>query len=349
MCSIRELFMGAEFEEFAEAKPPQPRQNGSADFCRLVSLARYAAPMTLHVIVLGSAAGGGFPQWNCGCDNCLRVRRGEPGFEARTQDSVAVSGDGENWFLLNASPDVLVQAQRTPELWPSGLRDAPISGVVLTNGDLDHCLGLFLLRESQPLAVYATRRVEEGLRRNAALRTLERFEGHSQWHQLALGREVELLLPSGQRSGVFVLPIAAKGKPPLHLMGLVEPHEEDNVLLRIRAGERSLVYASAIADASPHVEEFAACDALLLDGTFWSEEELPGLGLTLGVAKTMAHQPMSGEDGTLRALADVRGPRRVYTHVNNTNPVLNPASAELTTLEAQGWEVARDGLRFTLD
>lgn len=304
--------------------------------------------MTLHVIVLGSAAGGGFPQWNCGCDNCQSGRRGESGFEARTQDSVAVSADGKNWFLLNASPDVLVQVQRTPELWPTGLRDVPIAGVVLTNGDLDHCLGLFLLRESQPLTIYATRRVEEGLRKNVALRTLERFEGHSRWHPLALEREVELLLPSGAKSGIFVLPVAARGKPPLHLMGVMDPHEEDNVLLRIRAGTRKLVYASAVADAAPHLEEFASCDALLLDGTFWSEEELPGLGLSLGPAKTMAHQPISGERGTLRKLSDLKGPRRLYTHINNTNPVLNPASPERSTLEAAGWEIARDGLRMEL-
>ncbi len=304
--------------------------------------------MTLHVIVLGSAAGGGFPQWNCGCDNCRRARQGERGFEAQTQDSVAVSADSKNWFLLNASPDVLVQAQRTPELWPSGLRDTPIAGVVLTNGDLDHCLGLFLLRESQPLAVYATSRVEEGLRRNVALRTLERFEGHSHWRRLLLGQEIELLLPGGAPSGIFVLPIPAQGKPPLHLMGLMDAHEEDNVLLRVRAGKRTLIYGSAVADASHHSEAFSACDVLLLDGTFWSEEELPGLGLAFGAAQTMAHQPMGGEGGTLRALSNLKGPRRLYTHINNTNPVLNPASTERRTLEAAGWELAHDGLRMKL-
>src|SRR5690606_21326512 len=133
--------------------------------------------MTLHVLVLGSAAGGGFPQWNCGCAQCVGVRLGKDGLQGRSQDSVAVSADGEHWFLLNASPDVLRQVQENRQLWPRHARHSPIQGVVLTNGDLDHILGLFQLRESQPFALYATARVWSGLRENAAIRTLERFEG----------------------------------------------------------------------------------------------------------------------------------------------------------------------------
>lgn len=306
--------------------------------------------MCLHVLVLGSAAGGGFPQWNCGCRNCVSLRAGQPGFSARSQDSVAVSANGRDWFLLNASPDVLRQCQATAELWPRALRHSPIGGVVLTNGDLDHVLGLFQLRESQPLAVYATARVHAGLRENAALRTLQRFDGHLRVEDLELGTSRQLEAADGTPSGLFVEAVAVPGKPPLHLAGKYEPSSEDNVALRVRtASSGTLVYASAIADAGRVRPLFEGCSALLLDGTFWSERELPELGVNMGPARTMAHQPMGGAGGSLRALADLAVPRRLFTHLNNTNPVLDENSREHAEVRAQGWEVAFDGLRFRVE
>lgn len=306
--------------------------------------------MTLHALVLGSAAGGGFPQWNCGCQNCRGVREARPGLRARTQDSVAVSADGQSWFLLNASPDVLRQAQDRRELWPRNLRDSPIRGVVLTNGDLDHVLGLLQLRESQPLTLYATERVLAGLRENAALRTLERFEGQLRRHVLRLGETCELQGADGAPSGVFVTADAVAGKPPLHLVGLYEPSPEDNVALQVRTARSGrLVYASAIADARAALPLFRGCAALLLDGTFWSEEELPGLGVRMGPARSMAHQPVGGSDGSLLALRDLDARRRIFTHVNNTNPLLDETSTERRQAEAAGWEVATDGLSLRLD
>jgi pyrroloquinoline quinone biosynthesis protein B len=306
--------------------------------------------MTLHALVLGSAAGGGFPQWNCACRNCAGVREGRPELRARTQDSVAISGDGERWFLLNASPDVLFQVQQHRQLWPKSFRGSPIAGVVLTNGDLDHVLGLLQLRESQPLALYATARVLAGLRENAALRTLERFEGHLVQRELVVGEEVELAAADGGSSGLFLRPDTVAGKPPLHLMGSYEPSPSDNVALRVRAGEStSLVYASAIANARAALPLFEGCGALLLDGTFWSEEELPDMGVPMGPARTMAHQPIGGADGSLEALVGLQVPRRIYTHLNNTNPVLDERSPERARVVAAGWEIATDGLTLRLD
>jgi pyrroloquinoline quinone biosynthesis protein B len=306
--------------------------------------------MPLHVLVLGAAAGGGFPQWNCGCTNCEGVRSGRPGLLARTQDSVAVSGDGERWFLLNASPDVLRQVQANRQLWPRRLRHSPIAGVVLTNGDLDHVLGLFQLRESQPFAIYATSRVRQGLRENAALRTLERFEGQVRWTDLELDVSCDLRHADGTPSGIELTASAVPGKPPLHLMGRFEPSAEDNVALRLHAnGSGSLVYASAIADAERARPLLEDCAALLLDGTFWSENELPELGVPMGPARTMAHQPIGGVAGSLHALPQLRATRRVYTHLNNTNPVLDESSAERAELAAAGWEVAVDGMGFCID
>jgi pyrroloquinoline quinone biosynthesis protein B len=307
--------------------------------------------MSLQVLVLGSAAGGGFPQWNCGCKNCVRVRAGAPGWQARTQDSLAVSLDGERWWLLNASPDVLQQVQRQPELWPKRLRHSPIAGVVLSNGDLDHVLGLLQLRESQPLAVYASARVLEGLRTNAALRTLERFPGHVVWRALKPGESGELIEPDERRSGISVLPFALPGKPPLHL-GSLSPSREDNLGLRLRAAgardDSALVYASAVAALTEQPRELDACAALFMDGTFWSEEELPAQGIGSTPARSMAHLPIGGEGGSLGALARLQVKRRVYTHINNTNPILDPDSAERAAVEAQGWLVASDGLKLQL-
>jgi pyrroloquinoline quinone biosynthesis protein B len=304
--------------------------------------------MVVHVLVLGSAAGGGFPQWNCGCRNCEAIRQGRPGWRARTQDSLAVSADGERWWLLNASPDILAQIQATPALWPRGLRHSPIAGVVLTNGDLDHVLGLLLLRESQPFSLYATSRVIEGLRQNVFLRTLERFPGQVGWRTLELNRTIELLDAREAPSGLEVTPFPLPGKPPLHLMQAYPPSAEDNLGLRLQAPDSSpLVYASAmggIADPRP----FEHAGAWFVDGTFWSEEELPGLGVPMGPARSMAHLPISGDEGSLRRLASLRVPHRFYTHVNNTNPILDAQSAEHASLRRAGWQVASDGLRLCL-
>lgn len=304
--------------------------------------------MQLHVLVLGSAAGGGFPQWNCGCSNCAGVRRGQPGLRARSQDSVAVSADGERWFLLNASPDVLRQVQEQPRLWPRRLRHSPIAGVVLTNGDLDHVLGLLQLRESQPLSLYATARVRQGLEENAALRTLARFDGQLVWHELELGTSHELEAADGAKLGLTLSAWAVPGKPPLHLMSRYAPSPEDNVALRVHAGGGALVYASSIVDAGAALPLFRDGAALLLDGTFWSERELPELGVGVGPARSMGHQPIGGPEGSLRALDQLGERRRIYTHLNNSNPVLDEASDEHAQVVAAGWEVAFDGMSFEL-
>jgi pyrroloquinoline quinone biosynthesis protein B len=261
---------------------------------------------------------------------------------------VAVSADGQRWWLLNASPDILAQIQATPALWPRDLRHSPIAGVVLTNGDLDHVLGLLLLRESQPFSVYATARVMEGLRQNVFLRTLERFPEQVCWRNLEPNRTTELLDTEEGPSGLELTPFPLPGKPPLHLMQAFPPSAEDNLGLRLQTRESSpLVYASAIGGI-PDPRPFEQAGAWLIDGTFWSEEELPGLGVPMGPARSMAHLPISGEQGSLRRLAAFRVPQRFYTHVNNTNPILDVASAEHASLRGAGWQVASDGMRLSL-
>ncbi len=206
------------------------------------------------------------------------------------------------------------------------------------------------LRESQPLTLYATKRVQAGLRENAALRTLERFDGQVRWHTLELEHTYELEGVNNRKSGIFVTPRAVPGKPPLHLMRSFEPSPEDNVALQVCTADcGSLVYASAVADvrASSHVLQ--DCKALFLDGTFWSEDELPGLGVNMGSARSMAHHPVGGEQGSLELLRSLDVPRRIYTHLNNTNPLLDANSTQYAEVVASGWEVAVDGMQLRID
>ena len=301
--------------------------------------------------MLGSAAGGGLPQWNCACENCALVRAGDVSIQARTQDSMALTGrtPGDRWLLVNASPDVLRQIERFAPLHPRVARDTPIGAIALTNGDLDHVLGLLSLRESQPLTVLATDRVRAGLvERNAMLRTLARTRDQVTWKTLELGREV--VLPA---VGLGVTALAAPGKLPVHLVGAVDPSPEDNVALRVRdlASGRVCVVATAVGALRGVDAILAGADAVFFDGTFWSEEELVSQGLGTSLARDMAHVPIGGEGGSLARLALVdglRSARRVYTHVNNTNPILRSGSPERAAVERAGWELGFDGMELSL-
>jgi pyrroloquinoline quinone biosynthesis protein B len=292
----------------------------------------------MQATILGSGAGGAFPQWNCGCPNCTAVREGKGGYLPRTQDSVAVTDDGERHVLFNASPDILAQIQRTRALWPRSSRHSPIAAIVLTNGDMDHVLGLFSLRESQPFDLYATDAVWRGLEQSIFIRTLRRFEGHVNKRVLRLGEEISI-------AGLRVRASAAPGKAPVHLVGHAEPSLEDNVILVVASerGGSSIAYATACSTADVAVDGHAA---VLFDGTFYREDELVRLGLSKAVAKDMAHVPISGENGSLTRLSRLSG-RKIYTHINNTNPILAPHSDERRTVEGAGWEVAFDGMEIS--
>jgi pyrroloquinoline quinone biosynthesis protein B len=296
--------------------------------------------------VLGSAAGGGFPQWNCGCGNCSGLRVGSLNARARTQESVAISADGERWFLLNASPEIRAQIESFAPLWPRAPRHSPLAGVLLTNGDLDHCLGLLSLRESHPITVYATDAVRRGFEDgNVLYRTLQRFPDQVRWQALALGREVEL-----EDSGLFVTALPSPGKLPIHLEGVCAATPEDNVGLRIRDARSGglVAYLPAVAGPSPGVHEaMRGADCVFFDGTFWSSDELIAAGLGTRRAEDMAHWPVGGPNGSLGLLAKLPG-RRILIHVNNTNPLLREDGSERHAASAAGVEVAHDGLELVL-
>jgi pyrroloquinoline quinone biosynthesis protein B len=307
----------------------------------------------MRLRVLGSAAGGGLPQWNCACSNCAeaRVVDGRGRVAPRTQDSLALEAAPGTWFLINASPDVHRQIQESPALWPRSGRASPIHGVVLTNGDLDHVLGLFSLRESTPLALYATEAVRRGLvEGNTIVRTLQRFEGQSSWHALVLDEPTELRGRGGSRTAVTITAVSLPGKVPKHLEGLAPPSPEDNVGLWIHDARtrKTLVVATAAGALGDYVARMSGADACFFDGTFWTSDELPRLGLGAGRAEEMAHLPIGGERGSLAALSGLQAGRKVFTHINNTNPILVEGSPERLEVEAAGWEVAGDGLEIEL-
>jgi pyrroloquinoline quinone biosynthesis protein B len=303
----------------------------------------------LRAHVLGSAAGGGLPQWNCACSNCTLVRAGDVRIAPRTQDSLAFSANGERWLVVNASPDIHRQIERFAPLHPRAARHTPIAAIALTNGDLDHVLGLLSLRESQPFTVLATEQVRSGLvERNVMFRTLARSADQVTWRMLELGRELTL-----DDVGVGITPVAAPGKLPVHLVGIAEQSAEDNVALHLRdlASGRTIVVATAVGSFHGTEGLFAKADAVFFDGTFWSDDELIAGGLGRARGQEMAHIPIGGEGGSLERLAAILPTsvrRRVFTHINNTNPILRVDSPQRAAVERAGWEIAFDGLEVTL-
>jgi pyrroloquinoline quinone biosynthesis protein B len=306
----------------------------------------------MRVHILGSAAGGGFPQWNCGCDNCRDVRKGVPGLRARSQESVAVSSDGEHWFLLNASPEVRAQIESFSGLHPRERRHSPIAGIVLTNGDLDHCLGLLSLRESHPLRLITTRAIESGFReQNVLFRTLQRFPEQLRFQPLQLGQPEVLLDAAGKPSGLTLEAVPVPGKLPIHLEGRGDSSPEDNIGLLIHDGRQrqTLGYFPAVARGSDALHAAASrANVLMFDGTFWSEDELSDQGLSTKHAKDMAHWPVGGDAGSARYLQTLPASRKLLIHINNTNPMLRQSSAEAAHLAASNIEVTYDGMELTL-
>ncbi|HET9932329.1 MAG TPA: pyrroloquinoline quinone biosynthesis protein PqqB [Polyangiaceae bacterium] len=305
----------------------------------------------MFVRVLGSSAGGGFPQWNCGCPNCTGVRAGTIRAKARTQESVAVSADGDSWFLLNASPEIRAQIEGFPRLHPRALRDTPLAGILFTSGDLDHCLGLLSLRESQRLDVYATAAMRRSfVEGNTLYPTLERFEGQVRWHPLAPNERCALLLSDGKESGLELVPYSVRGKPPLHAKQLA-PSPGDNLGLRIedRRTGGVLAYVSGVTGPSSELEAcVAGANAIFFDGTFWTRDELVALGVSNRYAEDMAHWPLSGPDGSLAFLSRQPAARKLFIHINNTNPILREDSPERAEVMARGVEVSEDGQEFSL-
>jgi pyrroloquinoline quinone biosynthesis protein B len=279
------------------------------------------------------------------------VRAGSRAHRARSQASLAVSADGVSWFLLNVSPDVRAQIEATPELQPTTPRGSPIQGAVLTNGDLDALLGIFCVRESEPLMLHAASPVRQGIvEHNAIYRTLERFDGHTRWRDLRAGERQPLHDREGRPSRLWVEAVRVPGKVPLHLEGRVPEHPDQNigVLVTDAEHERGLGFFPSVGAWSAELEQAIGRSAwCFFDGTFWRDDELRAQGLGERSARQMAHWPLSGADGSLAFLSRLSHCRRILIHINNTNPILDEGSPERRQLDAAGVEVAYDGMEFS--
>lgn len=306
----------------------------------------------MRIVVLGAAAGGGFPQWNSNAAGCRRARLRDPAAKPRTQASLAVSSDGKFWFLLNASPDLRAQIEQTSVLQPSeGLRSSPVAGVVLTGGDVDAIAGLLSLRERQPFAVYATAKVLAVLDANPIFEVLARDVVKRQ--PIRLDHPLSLDLPGGQPSGLTVEAFAVPGKVPLYLEqpGAPPPivEGEETVGLAVAHGDRRLFFIPGCAVMTERIRSrLHGAELVFFDGTLWDDAEMIRAGIGEKTGRRMGHMSQSGPEGTIAAFADLGVRRKVLIHINNSNPVLLDDSPERSAAEAAGWDVAFDGMEARL-
>jgi pyrroloquinoline quinone biosynthesis protein B len=306
----------------------------------------------MQIKILGSAAGGAFPQWNCACANCRAVRAGTFRGKPRTQTQLAISEDNGSWFLLGASPDLRGQIEATAELHPrEGLRQSPIAGALLANADLDHVLGLLLLRELQPLRVHATASVRRILREdNSIFKMLQRIPDQLAWTDFSPGEEFSLHSERGGHSGIKCRAVSLSKHYPAYVSderrAQLAPGEASlGFILESPSGAR-LGYMPAVpALDDAFLQQLDTCDLLLFDGTFWSDDELIRVQGSGQTALQMGHIPV---EIILEKLAGVRRPRRIFIHINNTNPMLDEASPQYRQVREAGWEVAEDGWQFNL-
>jgi len=298
--------------------------------------------VTFRAHILGAAAGGGLPQWNCGCENCNLARRGD--IPAQTQSSVAFTANDRDWAILNASPDIRDQLARTPALHPTDLRRLPLQSVLLTNGDIDHIAGLLTLREQQPFTLFATADIHQTLADNPIFAALN--PAFVTRRIIALGESVEIA--SGLTATLFAVP----GKVPLYLEGATVQTDlmgEQTVGVRLQADGKDAYYipgcAAFPADLADRLHGAAA---VFFDGTLWQDDEMVTAGLSLKTGKRMGHMSMSGPDGSMAAFDGLDVGRRIYVHMNNTNPVLRPTSDQRRIAEDAGWTIGQDGMEITL-
>ena len=304
----------------------------------------------MKVRVLGSAAGGGFPQWNCNCPNCRGLRDGTLDAKARTQSSIAVSSDGTHWVLINASPDLLAQIKAFPALQPNrAIRDTGIRAIILCDGQIDHTTGLLMLREGEPLEIWCTEMVHEDLTTGNPLFDILGHYCGVDWHELPLEQGATFSIDGIADVSFAAVPLASKAPP--YSPHRNDPHEGDNVGLRITdtRSRRSVFYAPGLGEIEPRVAaHLREADALMVDGTFWTDDEMIRLGISKKRARDIGHLAQSGAGGMIEVLAPLRASRKVLIHINNTNPILNEASPERAELHRAGIEVAYDGMEIEI-
>jgi len=310
----------------------------------------------LKVLVLGSAAGGGSPQWNCNSDVSMAVRDKEAGTSPRTQSSIAVTANGSDWFLFNASPDLGSQILNNKQMHPDKNfpRHSPLSGVVLTNGDVDHVAGLLTLRERQDLSVYAHPRVHSVLKENSIFNVLN--PDYVDRRELPMNKSFELLKKNGEGSDLMVEAFEVPGKIALWLEDESKgenfgTQEGDTIGLKISSKENNkfFFYIPACAKMTDELSErIKGCEMILFDGTLWKNDEMASKNVGEKTGQRMGHMNNSGPEGSMEALKDLKINKKIYIHINTTNPILLPSSDERKIVEENGWQVSYDGMEITL-
>jgi pyrroloquinoline quinone biosynthesis protein B len=308
----------------------------------------------LRVVVLGAAAGGGVPQWNCGCRVCRASRDEHPELQS-TQASVAFSADGTHWYLVNASPDLRQQLIDTPQLHPrpGALRHSPIAGVILTNGEIDAVAGLLSMREGSPFTIYAHPKVLAILRSNSIFNVLS--EKSVARMPIEVDKAFEPALPGGLPSGIEILPFTVAGKGAWYLEGKTHPGGADGagdtlgLRIRDKATNRHFYFIAACADVTDELKSrLSGAPLVFFDGTVWRDDELIAAGLGTKTGQGMGHISMSGNKGAIESLASIAIDRKIFLHINNSNPALLHGSEERKIAESAGWQIPADGTEILL-
>ena len=303
----------------------------------------------MFIQILGSAAGGGFPQWNCNCVNCAGLRNGSLRAKARTQSSIAISDDGENWILCNASPDIRAQLESFPKLQPArGPRDTAIGAIILLDSQIDHTTGLLTLREGCPHEVWCTEMVHQDLSTGFPLfKMLEHWNGGLRWNPIALeGSFTIATCPN-----LNITPIPLRSSAPPYSPHRNDPHPGDNIglLIEDRKTGGTLFYAPGLGQVSPELLELMrSADCLLVDGTLWRDDEMRVREVVTKLGSEMGHLHQSGPGGMIEVLDGMPAARKILIHINNTNPILDEDSAERAVLDEHGIEVSFDGMSIEL-
>jgi pyrroloquinoline quinone biosynthesis protein B len=306
----------------------------------------------MKIIVLGSAAGGGYPQWNCNCHNCDGLRRGAIRSRPRTQSSIAISANGQDWLLVNASPDILAQIRATPALQPArAARDSGIAAVLLMDAQVDHVTGLMMLREGRRIPLYCSAPVWQDLQTGFPLASVLSHYCGVQWHELPVAQGDRSTFAVPQLDGLRFTAVPLDSKAPPYSPHRNAPAPGDNIGLLVQdpGSGRKLFYAPGLGSIAPMTAAaMREADCLLVDGTFWTEDEMIALGFSSKPAAAMGHLPQSGAGGMIEVLDGLPASRKVLIHINNTNPILDEDSPQHALLRGHGIEVAFDGMELEL-
>jgi pyrroloquinoline quinone biosynthesis protein B len=304
----------------------------------------------MHIRILGSAAGGGFPQWNCNCRNCAGVRNGSLRAQRRTQSSIALSDNGVDWILCNASPDIRAQLESFPTLQPARkVRDTAIAGVILLDSQIDHCTGLLTLREGCPHQVWCTEMVHQDLSSGFPLfNMLSHWNGGLQWQPIGLAGE-PFSIPACSHLQLRAIPLRSSAPPYSPHRGNPQPGDNIGLFIEDLRNGASLFYAPGLGQVDDHLLEWMhRADCLLVDGTLWRDDEMRVCEVGDKLGSEMGHLPQSGAGGMIEVLEGFPEQRKILIHINNTNPILDDDSAERALLDRRGIEVAYDGMNITL-